>query len=52
MEKYKIKAEEVKKIRELTGAGMLDCRKAFERFGNIEEAVEYLKIRPPIKIGR
>jgi len=34
----------VKELRELTGAGMMDCKKALsETGGNIEDAIEYLR---------
>jgi elongation factor Ts len=34
----------VKELRELTGAGMMDCKKALsETDGNIEDAIEYLR---------
>jgi elongation factor Ts len=37
-------AEDVKRLRELTGAGMLDCKKALDRTdGNFDKAVEILK---------
>ena len=37
-------AAEVKKLRELTGAGMMDCKKALEQTdGDIEQAVEALR---------
>ena len=37
-------AEDVKKLRELTGAGMLDCKKALEAAdGNFDKAVEILR---------
>lgn len=37
-------AEDVKRLRELTGAGMLDCKKALDNaVGNFEKAVEILK---------
>jgi len=37
-------AEDVKRLRELTGAGMLDCKKALEKAdGNFDKAVEILK---------
>ncbi len=37
-------AEDVKKLRELTGAGMLDCKKALDKAdGNFDKAVEVLK---------
>lgn len=39
-----ITAAEVKELREITGAGMMDCKKALtETNGNKEEAVEYLR---------
>ncbi|WP_405844660.1 translation elongation factor Ts [Streptomyces sp. NBC_01518] len=39
-------AADVKKLRELTGAGMMDCKKALdEADGNVEKAVEALRIR-------
>lgn len=39
-----ITAAMVKELRELTGAGMMDCKKALgETDGNIDEAVEYLR---------
>lgn len=39
-----ITAAMVKELREITGAGMMDCKKALgETNGNIEEAVEYLR---------
>jgi elongation factor Ts len=37
-------AADVKKLRELTGAGMMDCKKALDASdGNIEEAIEALR---------
>jgi elongation factor Ts len=39
-----ITAQQVKELREKTGAGMMDCKKALEHTnGNIEEAVDYLR---------
>lgn len=39
-----ISAASIKNLRETTGAGMLDCRKALtETAGNIEEAVDWLR---------
>jgi elongation factor Ts len=39
-----IAASEVKKLRELTGAGMMDCKRALqETGGDIDEAVELLR---------
>ncbi|MFI6448095.1 translation elongation factor Ts [Kitasatospora sp. NPDC050543] len=41
-----ISAADVKKLRELTGAGMMDCKKALdEAEGNVEKAVELLRIK-------
>ena len=40
----KVTAAQVKELRELTGAGMMDCRKALvETQGNIDDAVEVLR---------
>ncbi|MEV6164425.1 translation elongation factor Ts [Streptomyces sp. NPDC052052] len=39
-------AADVKKLRELTGAGMMDCKKALdESDGNVDKAVEELRIK-------
>jgi len=39
-----VTASMVKELRETTGAGMMDCKKALvEKNGNIEEAVKYLR---------
>src|SRR5690625_606566 len=39
-----ITAKMVKELREITGAGMMDCKRALEETnGNIEEAVDYLR---------
>lgn len=39
-------AAEVKKLRELTGAGMMDCKKALdEAEGNVDKAVEILRVK-------
>jgi elongation factor Ts len=39
-------AADVKKLRELTGAGMMDCKKALdEAEGNVDKAVELLRIK-------
>ena len=46
-------AADVKKLRELTGAGMMDCKKALEEAdGDFDKAVELLRVkgaarRPP-----
>ncbi len=39
-----INANVVKELRERTGAGMMDCKKALlETKGNIDEAIDYLR---------
>jgi len=39
-------AADVKKLRELTGAGMMDCKKALdEADGNVDKAIEALRIK-------
>ena len=39
-----VSAQMVKALREKTGAGMMDCKKALgETSGNIEEAVDWLR---------
>jgi len=46
-----VTAKEVKALRDLTGAGPLDCKKALEKFdGDIDKAVEYLR-EEAIKAG-
>lgn len=41
---YKPKPEEIKKLRELTGAGMQDCKNALVEFeGDMEKAIEDLR---------
>ena len=40
----KISAKDVKKLRDITGAGMMDCKKALaESGGDHEGAIEYLR---------
>jgi len=39
-----ITVQQLKELRQRTGAGMLDCRQALERAeGNMEQAIEYLR---------
>jgi elongation factor Ts len=39
-----ISAKDVKELRDITGAGMMDCKKALEEAnGNVEEAIEVLR---------
>lgn len=48
-----ITAAMVKELRELTGAGMMDCKKALgETDGNMDEAVEYLRKMDRQKLRR
>ena len=35
--------EEIIKLRRLTGLGISECRRAYEKFSNIEEAHKYLR---------
>lgn len=45
-----IRVEDIKKLRELTGAGIADCKEALSvSKGNIEEAVEFLKKKGALK---
>ncbi len=44
MSDIKITASDVKKLRDLTGAGMMDCKKALkESNGDYDKAIEYLR---------
>ena len=44
MDAVKISASDVKKLRDATGAGMMDCKKALkESGGDFEKAIEYLR---------
>src|SRR5256886_16094218 len=46
-------AADVKKLRELTGAGMLDCKKALEETdGDFDKAVEVLRIKGAKDVGK
>ncbi|MGO1705182.1 MAG: translation elongation factor Ts [Candidatus Corynebacterium faecigallinarum] len=46
-------AAEVKKLRELTGSGMLDCKKALEEAaGDFDKAVEILRIKGAKDVGK
>ena len=48
-----ISASLVKELREKTGAGMLDCKKALEETkGNLEEAIDYLREKGIAKAGK
>jgi elongation factor Ts len=46
-------AADVKKLRELTGSGMLDCKKALEEAeGDFDKAVEVLRIKGAKDVGK
>jgi len=48
-----ISAKDVKKLRDMTGAGMMDCKKALqETDGDFDAAVEYLQKKSIIKAGK
>ncbi|WP_395726743.1 translation elongation factor Ts [Nakamurella sp.] len=48
-----ISAADVKRLRELTGAGMMDCKRALEESGgDFDQAVEYLRIKGAKDIGK
>ena len=51
MSSTEIKASDVKALRERTGAGMMDCKKALEEAnGDVEQAIEILRVRQGKKI--
>jgi elongation factor Ts len=46
-------AADVKKLRDLTGAGMMDCKKALdEADGDFDKAVEFLRIKGAKDVGK
>ncbi len=48
-----VTAQQVKELREMTGAGMMDCKKALvETNGNIEEAITWLRERGIAKAAK
>lgn len=48
-----ISAQDVKNLREVTGAGMMDCKKALtETEGDFDKAVEYLQIKGLAKAAK
>ena len=48
-----ISAQDVKKLRDLTGAGMMDCKKALtETEGDIEKAVDLLRAKGAAKAAK
>jgi elongation factor Ts len=48
-----ISAADVKRLRELTGAGMMDCKKALEEAeGDFDKAVEVLRVKMGAKVDK
>lgn len=48
-----VSAKDVKTLREMTGAGMLDCKKALEETGgNLDAAVDYLRTKGAAKAAK
>ncbi len=48
-----IKASDVMKLRQMTGAGMMDCKKALaESEGNFDAAVDYLRLKGAAAAGK
>jgi elongation factor Ts len=48
-----INIEQIKQLREETGAGVLDCRKALETYnGDFEKAIEYLREKGLAKVAK
>src|SRR6202000_2965267 len=46
-------AADVKKLRDLTGAGMMDCKKALdEADGDLDKAVEILRVKSGAKVQK
>ncbi|GAY07881.1 translation elongation factor Ts [Pseudonocardia sp. N23] len=46
-------AADVKRLRELTGSGMMDCKKALEESdGNLDQAVDLLRIKGAKDVGK
>jgi elongation factor Ts len=46
-------AADVKRLRELTGAGMMDCKKAIEEAeGDVDKAVELLRVKGAKDVGK
>ena len=51
MSTIEISAKDVKALRERTGAGMMDCKKALtETAGDIDKAIEILRVKQGKKI--
>ena len=47
-----ITASQVKELRERTGAGMMDCKKALTATdGDMDKAIDYLREKRPVQGG-
>ena len=44
--------QDVKELRERTGAGMMDCKAALEETGDMEKAIEWLRERGAAKAAK
>jgi elongation factor Ts len=48
-----VSAADVKKLRDLTGAGMMDCKRALEEAdGDFDKAIEILRVKQGAKVAR
>ena len=48
-----VSAADVKKLRDLTGAGMMDCKRALEEAdGDFDKAVEILRVKQGAKVAK
>ena len=48
-----IKAKDVKQLRDMTGAGMMDCKRALgETGGDLEKAVDFLRAKGAAKVAK
>jgi elongation factor Ts len=48
-----VSAADVKKLRDATGAGMMDCKKALEEAGgDFDKAVEVLRVKGAAKAAK
>ncbi|MGD8322253.1 MAG: translation elongation factor Ts, partial [Gemmatimonadota bacterium] len=48
-----ISAQDVKKLRDMTGAGMMDCKKALtETGGDLDKAVDFLRAKGAAKAAK
>jgi elongation factor Ts len=52
-EATQISAKDVKQLREMTGAGMMDCKKALqESGGDLDKAVDWLRAKGAAKAAK